>query len=82
MRNFIIALALIISGCAPGSAMLILDEAIARTGGEGGVTDKTLNRAATAVDRYCLTVPEFDRTAMRDRFNARTSVGDMHIHCP
>ena len=77
-KSWIIALALVISACAPGSAILMLDEAMER---DGGMTDATLDRAAAAVDKYCMTVPEMDRAEFRRRFNERTNVGDLNIDC-
>ena len=79
--SFMLCLIVLLAGCAPGSAILMLDEAMERSGGEGGVTDKTLDRAAAAVDKYCLTVPKMDRAEFNRRFNGRTKTGDLAITC-
>ena len=77
---FMLCLITLLAGCTPGSAILMLDEAMARSGGEGGVTDKTLDKAAVMVDKYCA-LPEMDRAEFRRRFNERTEAGDLAITC-
>ena len=75
---FMFCLFALLAGCASGSAILMLDEAMER---DGGMTDKTLDRAAAAVDKYCLMVSETDREEFNRRFNERTNVGDLSIDC-
>ena len=79
MRRFLaLTLIALLTACAPGSAILMLDEAMER---DGGMTDATLDRAAAAVDKYCLMVSETDREEFNRRFNERTNVGDLNIDC-
>lgn len=70
-----------VTGCSwieGGGPLALLDEV--RTKGEA-VADKTADKAAEAVDLYCVQVPADIRGKMRDRVNSRTVHGDIVVTC-
>lgn len=76
--------ALLLGGCSTGSPLfgtdpLALFGEIAEKGKD--IEDKTFNAAASAIDQYCINVPEDLRLYLRDGVNSRTEHGNIAVTC-
>lgn len=81
MKRFVILLLLPLGGCfhAGGVSPLAILDQVRETG--QAVSERTAERAASAIDRYCESVDEEGRAKMREAVNSRTTRGDIEITC-
>lgn len=81
MRKLAILMLLPLGGCfhAGGVSPLAILDQVRETG--QAVSERTAERAASAIDNYCLSVDEEGRMKMREAVNSRTAVGDIEIDC-
>lgn len=68
-----LSMSAVLAACGAAGPLALLDMA-------GEASDRTLDAAASTVDRYCAT-PRLARQKLRDAVNMRSERGDIHIHC-
>lgn len=78
LRLSVVLLPFVLGACASGETFAFLQKAQEK-GME--LSDEAFEKAALAIDVYCLNVPGPVRAFMRDGINGRTLHGDLVIEC-